>query len=398
MHILICAVSSAQRPTGICRHAANLAGALSARKEVRQVTLLVGRWQAGYFDLAFRISKSGPKIIPVDVANNAYARNRWYWKGLPRLYHKYRPDIIQLSFPVPFLRRRFLCPVVVSLHDCYPYDIPGNFGRLRVGFNRLFLEQCLRESDLVVCSSDFTREQLAAHSAGLPREKVTRIYQSVALDPSSFQTPGALQLGGRPFLLAVAQHRRNKNIALLIAAFAELRRRRQWDPAMCLVIVGSSGPETGRLRKLVRHLSLEESVLFTTALPDPELCWLYRDCKLLVAPSIVEGFGLPVAEALACGSQVLCSDIPVFREVGGARCHYFRLHEPNAVAALADAIDTALRESKATPRALGAFSPSEIAAQHLKVYDGLIRGNRESAEAGRLTPASIPVGDHRVAS
>src|SRR5207237_250264 len=88
----------------------------------------------------------------------------------------------------------------------------------------------------------------------------------------------------------------------------------------------------------------EERVVFTTALSDEELCWLYKNCIACVAPSTIEGFGLPVVEALLCNARVVCSDIPVFREVGASACRYFSLHGDSPAKSLADAVELAIRQ------------------------------------------------------
>src|SRR5215471_778583 len=160
MHVLISAVSSARRPSGICRHAVNLASSLAATQAVSRVTLFVGPWQAGYFRQAFNLTGTRIDLRAAGVENSAYARNVWYYRTLPKLARDLGADIAHLSFPAPISRRRFPCPVVCSLHDLYPYDVPANFGSWRVLFNRSFLRRCLRQSDVVVCSSDFTRNRL----------------------------------------------------------------------------------------------------------------------------------------------------------------------------------------------------------------------------------------------
>jgi glycosyltransferase involved in cell wall biosynthesis len=264
----------------------------------------------------------------------------------------------------------------MSLHDLYPYDIPGNFGAVRVLFNRAFLRQCLTESDVVVCSSDFTRDRLKSVDPQAWR-KAIRIHQGVAIDPKRSRMPSILEINGRPFFLAVAQHRRNKNLALLISAFAQLRDRDQSNLQMRLVIIGAEGPETPKLRELIRRNSLQQQIVFQKALPDAEICWLYRHCALLVAPSSIEGFGLPVAEALQCGSRVLCSDIPIFREIGGSRCSYFSLAQDNPAVGLTDAIHSAVRAAAVDTPAFNRFSPAAIAQQHVAVYSRLIAGDRQ---------------------
>src|SRR3982750_162312 len=89
-------------------------------------------------------------------------------------------------------------------------------------------------------------------------------------------------VAAKPFLLAVAQHRRNKNLHLLLAAFRQLRDRAPSDSGLRFVIVGANGPETGKLLSLRRELSLEQQVVLASTLSDAELCWLYSNCELMV--------------------------------------------------------------------------------------------------------------------
>jgi len=384
MHVLISAVSSSRHPTGICRHAANLARCLAARDEVSQITVLTGAEQTHYFELAFQLRDRKLTMISANVGGGSVARNRWYMEGLPKAAKQCAADIVHLSFPVPFARESFSCPVVTSLHDLYPYDIPRNFGFPRVIFNRLFLRQCLRSSDAIVCGSEFTLSRLRAIADSAVTSKALRIYQCVESNPANIRRPLLPDTGGRPFLLCVAQHRRNKNLALLIRAFAELQRPGGQHRMLCLVIVGADGPETASLKKLVRQLALRHHVAFVSSLADPELCWLYRNCELFVAPSSIEGFGLPVVEALQYGARAVCSDIPAFRETAGNACQYFDLRAPSPAASLAEAVSVALQEPPRRPEGLHRFSAKEVAAQYVSMYSRLLAGQRAGADSQPL--------------
>jgi glycosyltransferase involved in cell wall biosynthesis len=372
MHVLINAVSASQHPSGICRHAANLARALALNGEITQVTLLAGAWQTGYLRSAFGLKEPKLHIVSVHIANHSLERNLWYWSDLPKKVKTYSPDIVHLSFPVPFRHASFPCPIVVSLHDLYPYDIPENFGYPRVVFNRLFLRQSCRAGDLVVCGSEFTFNRLSHFMPRIADTKAVRIDQCVDLDPAINSMRPMPEVCHRPFVLTVAQHRSNKNLGLLFSALAELRRRNELHADLCLVVVGGNGPETGCLKRLAERLSLQRHIVFKASVKDEELCWLYRNCELCVAPSSIEGFGLPVVEALRCGSRVLCSDIPAFREVGGTACHYFSLDSDSPVMALADGAYSAMQGAARVSTQPDRFSPTRIAAQYVAAYSKLI--------------------------
>jgi glycosyltransferase involved in cell wall biosynthesis len=372
MHILINAVSSARHPSGICRHAANLTRSLAIRAEVSRITLLVGKWQEYYFRTVFALRDPKLEISPVNIANGSLDRNWWYLRGLPKIVAACSPDIVHLSFPIPVARRRFSCPVIVSLHDLYPYDAPSNFGSHRAVFNRLFLHQCLRSSDAIVCASDFTLDRLRLLMPRIAGTKAVRVYQCVEVDKTNMRQSLLAEVSGRPFFLAVAQHRKNKNLKLLVDAFAKLQERDEAHRNTCLLVVGGEGPETVHLKNLVRQHSLEEHVYFKTSVTDPELWWLYANCGLFLAPSTIEGFGMPLIEALRCGCRVVCSDIPVFREIAGAACQYFDLHSESPTSALVNAACAALRDQPGKPEMLSRFSAQEIGAQYVSLYSNLL--------------------------
>jgi glycosyltransferase involved in cell wall biosynthesis len=390
MHVLICAVSSSRQPSGICRHAASLARCLAERSEITQLTLLVGRWQAWYFVSAFALGFPKLQVVPVDLHHGAPARNIWYLRELPAVIRRFAPDIVHLSFPLPLLRGSFACPAVTSLHDLYPYDMPENFGHHRAIFNRLFLRQSLRNSTSVVCSSDFTLSRLQSLTPHA-NAKAIRIYPSVDFKAGVSEELAAPALPKGPFVLCVAQHRRNKNLALLLRAFSELTQCGGRLEAMNLVIVGGPGPETAHLKHVVRQLLLQRKVVFLAAVADAAMRWLYQNSELLVATSSIEGFGLPIIEALQCGTRVVCSDIPVFREIAGDVVRYFNLHSASPATELANAMVAASHDPSPQPGALDRFRGSAIAEQHLSLYSQLlaIQGLHNVGEVPELLDADI---------
>lgn len=344
MNVLILALHRPLKPTGVCRHAANLARCLAGTAHIERVTLVVGDWQRHYFERSLNIVAPKIQLLPLNIKNSSLSRNCWYIFGLPKLARQLKPDIIHLSFPLPFVGNWFQVPIVSTIHDLYPYECPENFGYPQVWFNRGFLRQCVRSSHGLCCVSQVTLNSL---NEFFPKKNTkqlrTVIYNYVDFDqadevipPESLTDKDDLQ-----FILCVAQHRKNKNIDLLIQTYDHLLSSKVVPKSMVLVLVGSSGPETANLHEITRSLSIEKQVIFLSALSDRELCYLYKRCSLFVIPSSTEGFCLPLVEALFWGSKVVCSEIPIFQEVGSEACTYFKL-EGNPVDNLSEAITTAL--------------------------------------------------------
>lgn len=134
-------------------------------------------------------------------------------------------------------------------------------------------------------------------------------------------------LGGVRFLLHVGSTIPRKRIDVLLEAFAALRRR---EPDLRLVKVGGSFSE--EQRRAIARLGIEGALLHLPHLRRSELAALYRRAAAVLVPSEKEGFGIPVVEALACGSAVVASDIPTLREAGGAAAVYVPVGDAQAFA------------------------------------------------------------------
>ncbi|MDZ8055539.1 MAG: glycosyltransferase family 4 protein [Aulosira sp. ZfuVER01] len=326
MHILIAALHRPTKPTGVCRHAANLAKCLADTDNISKVTLVVGSWQKYYFETSFSLESNKITLVSVDVKNISITRNFWFLWDLPKLAKQLHADLVHLAFPLPFIRQLFPCPVVATIHDLYAYEYPQNFGYPNVIFNQLFLKQCINNSDGLSCVSQYTLERLKEYFPQIEqRKKASVIYNYVDFSHVTSQAPKSTN-AQLPFLLAVAQHRKNKNLDILIKSYHLLLNAHQIKDSTQLIIVGSTGPETENIHNQIQALSLQDRILLMTSIDDGELRWLYENCQLLVVPSSTEGFCLPLAEALYLACRVVCSNIPIFREIGNNNCNYFELH------------------------------------------------------------------------
>jgi glycosyltransferase involved in cell wall biosynthesis len=390
MRILLSAASFSSSISGLQRHAFNVARCLRQRPEISSLHVVVAPWQADLLPAVGLIPDERLTTHIADMNHSSLSRNRWHYRKLPELAASIRADVVHLTFPMPINARAFNCPTVVTLHDLYPYEIPLNFGFPKFVFNRITLQQCLRNSDSIACVSDATSRRLRQYAPMLAWRKSVRIYNCV--EPATLCAIESPIRGwaGQPFILCVAQHRRNKNIPFLIKAYAHLLQRGQLDSGSMLVVVGMAGPETRLIHGLVAKYGLSHRIHLLEGLTDAELQWCYERCEMLAAPSITEGFGLPVAEALMTGGRVVCSDIPAFHEVGGEHCRYVAL-EGDGEARFADAMVSALRESKRPPVSLPQFSSPVLAQQYVELYRELMtsyattRNAKRSSSVGTTT-------------
>ena len=371
MKILIAAASFAANMSGLQRHALNVARCLLPEPEISALHLVIAPWQQSFVQAAGFLQN--PRIVThvAEMDRSSLSRNLWYFRRLPELAAQLGADLVHLSYPMPVDASAFNCPTLVTLHDLYPYEIPMNFGFPKFIFNRIVLQQCLRNVDAIACVSEITLLRLRQYVPTTVWQKAIRIHNCVEAEKIRNPKPPLPGWGSERFLLCVAQHRRNKNIPLLIRTFHRLLRTAQVAPEMKLMIVGIAGPETRGIHRLVLTLGLDGKVCFLEGVSESELQWCYTHCEVVVSPSTVEGFGLPIAEALLAGCRIVCSDIPAFREVGDEQCRFVSL-DRNAEEMLAEAIVAALDEPKGPPRSLPQFSAPVLAKQYTSLYRRLI--------------------------
>lgn len=321
MNVVIAAMSAPTHMNGVSRHAANLARALLRTRTISEIHFLAGAWQSDMYRSA--LGARDPRLfthwIPLRDAN--VSRLLWYYRELPCIAAQLEAHIVHLTFPAPTGPVAYSCPVVLSLHDLYPFDIPCNFGRLKSAIARHTISQCVRRVDAIACVSRATQSEFRTRFPDLASK--SHVIQNVV----EFGVPAAISgnlemLKGFTFILCVAQHRSNKNIPLAIRVFNELMGEGILSAEARMVVVGIPGPETGKIEEEIKRCRLGRKVLLLSGLSDAELRWCYEKCQFLLAPSSMEGFGIPIAEALLAGARVVCSDIQAFRELGGEACHY----------------------------------------------------------------------------
>jgi glycosyltransferase involved in cell wall biosynthesis len=367
VRVLVIGLSRYSAPTGICRYANMLCRALSTIKGVR-ATLAIGAWQEHYFREAFG-SYSHSDVKLVDIHNDPFSRNAWYTAKLPAMARDLRADVVHFAYPVPFVRKLH-CPVVVTLHDLYPYEVPKNFKFAAA--NRAFLKICLRRCKAVICISRTTLDGLTEYLPDVAKGRLlAQIYNPINRPESAASQQPVAELQSGKFVLTVGQHRPNKNLDLLQRTFAALRVDYKIPADWKLVIVGSEDRQTMELRALTRELDLTSHVAYLSSITDSELAWLYGNCAIAAFPSSYEGLCMPVVEALLWGARVVCSDIPTLREVGMNACTYFPL-QSKPVESFAKAISTAMLRPAETLLTSALFSPSGAAQRIYEVYQSVI--------------------------
>jgi glycosyltransferase involved in cell wall biosynthesis len=267
-----------------------------------------------------------------------------------------------LATPTPVLWRKLSA---VTVHDATPWLHPDALALDQRWYVRPLYPQALSRAAAVFTPSEAAREDLV-RAAGVARERVHVTPNGV--DPRFFEAR-APEGPRAPYLLAVGTLEPRKNLPVLLDALRILRK----DGRDLQLVVAGRRPfaQSLPLGDLAPHVRLAGAV------PDDDLPSLYAGASVFVLPSLYEGFGLPLAEAMAAGVPAVASDLPALREVGGETVRYAA---PEDAASFADAIRAALDDREGSLlRAAAArgrarrFRWDETAQRTLEVYRRVLR-------------------------
>ncbi len=225
---------------------------------------------------------------------------------------------------------------VVTIHDLIPMLFPSATpralkSRLFPIYRRLMLEIGAR-ADRIIAVSQASRSDIVQH-LNIPEERhdcVRVIYNGVSSNFGPATSPRPDDPSRPRTLLYVGRSDPYKNLPLLIESFAQAQRKAAFP--LQLKILGPPDPRYPEAGQRVKELGLETSVNWAGYQTNAALVKAYQEADLVVLPSRYEGFGLPVVEAMACGTPILCSDIPVLKEIGGTAAFYAPLDNSTELA------------------------------------------------------------------
>ncbi|MCX6021621.1 MAG: glycosyltransferase family 1 protein [Chloroflexi bacterium] len=276
---------------------------------------------------------------------------------------------------------------LMTLHDAIAYRYPEGYPWLNNFLHRRYIPATIGNCDAVFTDSEDARRDIV-HFFRQPAERTFVVPLGVSSDfrPAApdLARATALRYGlTGPFVLSVGAQQERKNVARLLEAFRILHERR---PEYRLAIAGPTMWRTSGLGERVKELGLEEAVVTLGYLPEADLPAIYSAASLFVFPSLYEGFGLPVLEAMACGAPVVCSDATSLPEVAGDAALMVNARSTEEIAA---AMDRALGDpallSDLRRRGLqraAEFTWERVAHETVAIYRGVVAG-------GAAMPAAV---------
>ena len=301
-------------------------------------------------------------------------RSRWIsvLLSLPLALVRDRIDLFHATYTPPPVALR---PYVFTHHDNSPFDHPEYYNRIVLARLRPLIRIGLAKARRIVCSSEFTRQQTAQKFA-IPLDRMTTIHLGVDERYRPVDRAAARRLLSEcygidaPYFFYVGKLQRSKNINRLLEAYALVNARLTNCPP--LVLAGKRTEANSEIDVTIARCGLSGRVHELGYVGDKDLPALYSSARALVFPSLYEGFGLPVIEAMACGTPVVTSAVCSLPEVVGNDA---LLVNPFSVEAIAEAMLRLATDDKLVARLVSGglerargFTWTENARRTLEIY------------------------------
>jgi glycosyltransferase involved in cell wall biosynthesis len=295
----------------------------------------------------------------------------WPWQNW-----RHQVDVLHsMAFVLPFASTK---PAIVTVYDLSFLHFPANFPAAQ----RLYLtsqtRRSVKKAKRIITISQSGKQDVhqffgvPLHQIDVVCPGVDAMYRRLPEDAVNVFKK-KMEINGR-FILHVGTLQPRKNIPVLLDAFAKLD-----DPELQLVLVGGKGWLFDSIFARVKALNLEARVHFTGYAPDEDLPWWYNAADLFVLPSQYEGFGMPIVEAMACGTPVIAANNSSLPEAAGQAGQLFT---PNDVDDLAERMANVLYNPQISDkmRQLGidhahSFSWEQAGRETAVIYQKVLQGN-----------------------
>jgi len=332
----------------------------------------------------YRLFYPGEEYAGLDIAKREdfvpVEENPDYWESyfLPKMLEKEHISLYHVPQNGIGLPAKKVCPQVVTIHDLIPYIYPETVGKK---YLQVFLQRMpwiMENTDAIITVSEHSKEDII-DVFHYPAEKIHVIYEApepvYQLLPKAESIAALREYGiDKKYILYVGGFGPRKNVRGLLVAFAKVCREIPGD--YLLVCPGNWQREGNCSDELIAALGLTERVIFPGYVPVNHLPWFYSGAELFVYPSFYEGFGLPVLEAMACGTPVVASTTSSLPEVAGNAALLIDPHDTHHLAeamyeVLTDKALAADLSAKGLTRSAD-FSWQKTAMETAQVYQDIL--------------------------
>jgi glycosyltransferase involved in cell wall biosynthesis len=306
----------------------------------------------------------------------------WTTLALPVIAARQRYDVLFLPAGNRRVPAWSPCPMVGTVHDLAAAHLNGKYDAARTFYVRRILPRLIERLDAVITVSTFSKNDILRFTS-VEDSKVHVIplacnhHQYYLRDAQECQERVRLAYGiSDPYLLYISRiEHPGKNHIRLIEAFEQLKARHSLPHK--LVLAGSDWDRASEVHERALRSPLVNDIVFTGFAATDMIPYLYGGCDVMVFPSLFEGFGLPILEAMACGAPVLCSNRASMPEVAGDAAPLFEPDQVDSIVAALEAV-VPFHSEKERLRAAGLarageFSWQRTAAQTLKILSDVAK-------------------------
>jgi glycosyltransferase involved in cell wall biosynthesis len=291
-----------KQPTGITNYVYHI---LPYLQKLKPISLASTKYQLATENL----SAISHRLSPDYGSKGHFLRLMWTQFKLPDIYKKLKANL--LFSPVPEAPLYSKCRSIIMVHDLIPLRFPKRQSPLTPYF-RYYIPQVCRQAEHIICNSHATANDLVNYF-GISAEKITPIH--LAYDREKFKPLNSLKNNHQiPYFLYLGRHDPYKNVPRIIEAFAKIPHCQNYQ-------LWLAGPPdlryTPHLKQQAIELGIKEQVKFLDYVSPEELPLIMAEAIALVFPTLWEGFGFPVLEAMACGTPVITSRLSSLPEVSG---------------------------------------------------------------------------------
>lgn len=276
--------------------------------------------------------------------------------------------------PTHYLPAYVPCPSVISILDVSYLHFPKLFNKKDLYQLKLWGKYSIKKASKIITISNSSKNDIIK-AYGVEPKKIVVIYPGTKKLPSINHVLSMQDLKNKfdiskPYILFVGTLQPRKNIVKLVEAFSNLKNK-----DLELVIVGKKGWQYEEILESPKKYGIEKRVLFLDTVSDEELPSLYKNALCFVLPSLYEGFGLPILEAMQYGCPVITSNVSSLPEAGGDAALYFNPNDSSDIAEKIEKVisDSSLREEmiKKGHEQVKKFSWEKTARETLGVLEGL---------------------------
>ncbi|MGD0339228.1 MAG: glycosyltransferase family 1 protein [Bacteroidota bacterium] len=309
---------TSERLGGSWTYSINLVHGLEAFTDEHEIIVLANKKIAGL------LGQTETRLFTVEIeSENRIKRIAWENIKLPGIVKSIKPDIFH--GPANTLPENLPCPGVVTIHDFQYKYYPENFPFLRRQYLTWSIPRSLRRAEHVIAVSNFTKKD-AVRFVHIPDNKISIIYEAGLNAHESESSYGDEEILiknkiSTPFLLSVGSSLPHKNLLRLIKAFARVAN----EIPQNLILVGEEFGYGSALQTMIdQELGSNQTRLHHIGFVDrKDLITLYRKADAFIFPSLFEGFGIPLLEALQSGCPIAVSNSTSLPEIGGEAAIYF---------------------------------------------------------------------------